>query len=308
MIKVENLTKTYGNITAIDNISFEVGKGEILGFLGPNGAGKTTTMRMITGYMPPNEGRVEVSGFDMLEEPIKAKSEVGYLPENPPLYDDMKVEDFMDFVAGLKGVDEGRGSMIDDAMGKCGIADVRKRLIGNLSKGYRQRVGIAQAILNNPSVLILDEPTIGLDPKQIIEIRELIKMLGADRTVILSTHILPEVMMTCSKVVIINKGRIALETSLTELNKRLDGEGEYQLKVARYSSDAKTKLGAVESVQSVDDMGGGEFRVKTTDAAGAGDEIVRVVLDNDWGLREIRPRSNTLEDVFLNVISSEQKQ
>ncbi len=214
----------------------------------------------------------------------------------------------MDFVAGLKGVDEGRGSMIDDAMGKCGIADVRKRLIGNLSKGYRQRVGIAQAILNNPSVLILDEPTIGLDPKQIIEIRELIKMLGADRTVILSTHILPEVMMTCSKVVIINKGRIALETSLTELNKRLDGEGEYQLKVARYSSDAKTKLGAVESVQSVDDMGGGEFRVKTTDAAGAGDEIVRVVLDNDWGLREIRPRSNTLEDVFLNVISSEQKQ
>ncbi|NIT14290.1 MAG: ATP-binding cassette domain-containing protein, partial [Candidatus Dadabacteria bacterium] len=219
-----------------------------------------------------------------------------------------KVEDFMDFVAGLKGVDEGRGSMIDDAMGKCGIADVRKRLIGNLSKGYRQRVGIAQAILNNPSVLILDEPTIGLDPKQIIEIRELIKMLGADRTVILSTHILPEVMMTCSKVVIINKGRIALETSLTELNKRLDGEGEYQLKVARYSSDAKTKLGAVESVQSVDDMGGGEFRVKTTDAAGAGDEIVRVVLDNDWGLREIRPRSNTLEDVFLNVISSEQKQ
>lgn len=308
MIKVENLTKTYGNITAIDNISFEVGKGEILGFLGPNGAGKTTTMRMITGYMPPNEGRVEVSGFDMLEEPIKAKSQVGYLPENPPLYDDMKVEDFMDFVAGLKGVDEGRGSMIDDAMGKCGIADVRKRLIGNLSKGYRQRVGIAQAILNNPSVLILDEPTIGLDPKQIIEIRELIKMLGADRTVILSTHILPEVMMTCSKVVIINKGRIALETSLTELNKRLDGEGEYQLKVARYSSDAKTKLGAVESVQSVDDMGGGEFRVKTTDAAGAGDEIVRVVLDNDWGLREIRPRSNTLEDVFLNVISSEQKQ
>ena len=186
MIKVENLTKTYGSIVAIDNISFQVNKGEILGFLGPNGAGKTTTMRMLTGYMPPNEGKVEVSGFDILDDPIKAKNEIGYLPENPPLYDDMKVRDFLDFVAGLKGVDEDRAAKIEDSMNKCGISDVSGRLIGNLSKGYRQRIGIAQAILNNPSVLILDEPTIGLDPKQIIEIRELIKQLGADRTVILT--------------------------------------------------------------------------------------------------------------------------
>ena len=307
MIKVENLTKTYGNIVAIDNISFEVGKGEILGFLGPNGAGKTTTMRMITGYMPANEGTVEVSGFDIMDDPVKAKNEIGYLPENPPLYDDMKVADFLDFVAGLKGVEQDKSEKIANAMKRCGISDVRGRLIGNLSKGYRQRIGIAQAILNDPSVLILDEPTIGLDPKQIIEIRELIKQLGADRTVILSTHILPEVMMTCSKVVIINKGKIALETSLLELNKKLDGDNEINIKVANSSAEVKTKLAALSSVQNVQDLGSGEFIVKTT-ASGNSDEVVKTIIDNGWGLKELRPRSNTLEDVFLNVISSDQKQ
>ncbi len=307
MIKVENLTKTYGNIVAIDNISFQVGKGEILGFLGPNGAGKTTTMRMITGYMPANEGTVEVSGFDIADDAIKAKNEIGYLPENPPLYDDMKVADFLDFVAGLKGAQEQRAAGIDDAMEKCGISDVRDRLIGNLSKGYRQRIGIAQAILNDPSVLILDEPTIGLDPKQIIEIRKLIKQLGEDRTVILSTHILPEVMMTCSKVVIINKGRIALETSLGELNKKLGGGNEVHIKVANYSSEIKTKLSSLQSVQSIQDLGSGEFTVKTTTSNNS-DEIAKTILDNNWGLKELSPQSNTLEDVFLNVISSDQKQ
>ncbi len=307
MIKVENLTKTYGSITAIDDISFQVNKGEILGFLGPNGAGKTTTMRMITGYMPANEGRVEVSGFDVLDDPIKAKNEIGYLPENPPLYDDMKVADFLDFVAGLKGVEEDKAQKIDSAMSRCGIADVSARLIGNLSKGYRQRIGIAQAILNDPSVLILDEPTIGLDPKQIIEIRELIRQLGTDRTVILSTHILPEVMMTCSKVVIINKGKIALETSLVELNKKLDGDNEVHIKVANYSAEIKPKLNSLDSVQSTEDKGGGEFIVKSNSSDNT-DEIARAIIDNNWGLKEIRPRSNTLEDVFLNVIASEQKQ
>lgn len=307
MIKVENLTKTYGSITAIDDISFQVNKGEILGFLGPNGAGKTTTMRMITGYMPANEGRVEVSGFDVLDYPIKAKNEIGYLPENPPLYDDMKVADFLDFVAGLKGVEEDKAQKIDSAMSRCGIADVSARLIGNLSKGYRQRIGIAQAILNDPSVLILDEPTIGLDPKQIIEIRELIKQLGTDRTVILSTHILPEVMMTCSKVVIINKGKIALETSLVELNKKLDEDNEVHIKVSNYSSEIKTTLNSLQSVQSTEDKGGGEFIIKSKSSNNT-DEIARAIIDNNWGLKEIRPRSNTLEDVFLNVIASDQKQ
>jgi len=308
MIKVENLIKTYGNIVAIDNISFQVNKGEILGFLGPNGAGKTTTMRMITGYMPSNEGRIEVSGFDIAEDPIKAKQEIGYLPENPPLYDDMTVRDYLLFVAGLKGVDTDREEKIEDSMNKCGIADVQNRLIGNLSKGYRQRIGIAQAILNDPSVLVLDEPTIGLDPKQIIEIRELIKKLGTDRTVILSTHILPEVMMTCSKVVIINKGRIALETSLGDLNSRLGGDNEVSIKLASPNSDTKSRLSAFPFMQQVSDAGSGEFIVKLKDGNNNYDELARAVIDNNWGLREIRPRANTLEDVFLNVISSDQKQ
>lgn len=308
MIKVQNLTKKYGNIVAIDNISFQVNKGEILGFLGPNGAGKTTTMRMITGYMPASEGKVEVSGFDIADDPIAAKNEIGYLPENPPLYDDMKVTDFLDFVAGIKGVQEDRAAKIEDSMNKCGISDVKGRLIGNLSKGYRQRIGIAQAILNDPSVLVLDEPTIGLDPKQIIEIRELIKQLGSERTIILSTHILPEVMMTCSKVVIINKGRIVLETTLGELNEKLDGDNEIHLKLEKYSSDIKAKLSSLQSVQNVNDLGSGEFIIKSRQRNNIGDEIARAVIDNNWGLKELRPKSNTLEDVFLNVISSELKQ
>ncbi len=308
MIKVQNLTKKYGNIVAIDNISFQVNKGEILGFLGPNGAGKTTTMRMITGYMPASEGKVEVSGFDIADDPIAAKNEIGYLPENPPLYDDMKVTDFLDFVAGIKGVQEGRAAKIEDSMNKCGISDVKGRLIGNLSKGYRQRIGIAQAILNDPSVLVLDEPTIGLDPKQIIEIRELIKQLGSERTIILSTHILPEVMMTCSKVVIINKGRIVLETTLGELNEKLDGDNEIHLKLEKYSSDIKAKLSALQSVEKVNDLGSGEFIIKSRQRNNIGDEIARAVIDNNWGLKELKPKSNTLEDVFLNVISSELKQ
>ena len=193
-------------------------------------------------------------------------------------------------------------------MNKGGISDVKGRLIGNLSKGYRQRIGIAQAILNDPSVLVLDEPTIGLDPKQIIEIRELIKQLGSERTIILSTHILPEVMMTCSKVVIINKGRIVLETTLGELNEKLDGDNEIHLKLEKYSSDIKAKLSALQSVQNVNDLGSGEFIIKSRQRNNIGDEIARAVIDNNWGLKELRPRLNTLEDVFLNVISSELKQ
>jgi len=220
----------------------------------------------------------------------------------------MKVTDYLDFVAGIKGVEKDRAAKIEDSINKCGISDVKGRLIGNLSKGYRQRIGIAQAILNSPSVLVLDEPTIGLDPKQIIEIRELIKQLGSERTIILSTHILPEVMMTCSKVVIINKGRIALETTLGELNEKLDGDNEIHLKLAKYSSDIKAKLSALQSVEKVNDLGSGEFIIKSKERNNIGDEIARVIIDNNWGLKELKPKSNTLEDVFLNVISSELKQ
>ena len=220
----------------------------------------------------------------------------------------MKVTDYLDFVAGLKGLEENRAEKIEDSINKCGISDVSGRLIGNLSKGYRQRIGIAQAIVNNPSVLVLDEPTIGLDPKQIIEIRQLIKKLGTDRTVILSTHILPEVMMTCSKVVIINKGRIALETSLSELNKKLDGDNEIHVTLARSSSDVKTVLGSMPSVEKVQDLGSGEYIVKSKDKSNIGDELAKVILANNWGLKELKTKSNTLEDVFLNVIASDQKQ
>src|SRR6266481_2404702 len=219
MIEVENLTKRYGRHTAVDGVSFRVEKGEILGFLGPNGAGKTTTMRILTCYLPPTDGTARVAGYDVFQAPLEVKRRVGYIPETPPLYPDMTVLDFLGFCAKIKGVAaKDRRGKIDDVIGK-------------LSKGYRQRVGLAQAILNNPDVLILDEPTAGLDPKQIIETRELIKGLGGDHTIILSTHILPEVSMTCGRVVIINKGRVVAEDTPNNLMRRLQGAGALRLEV-----------------------------------------------------------------------------
>lgn len=307
MIRVENLTKKYGSIVAIDDITFQVGKGEILGFLGPNGAGKTTTMRMLTGYMPPDAGNIEISGIDMLESPLEAKKEVGYLPENPPVYNDMTVSDYLNFVAGLKGVEKSRDEVIENSMERCGINDVRNRLIGNLSKGYRQRIGIAQAILNDPSVLVLDEPTIGLDPKQIIEIRELIKELGKQRTVILSTHILPEVMMTCTKVVIINKGRIAMETSLGDLSSRLDQDSELTLKTRNTASDLTDNMKSLSYVGSVRKVSDGEYMIRGLNGENITDRLAQHVIENGWGLKEIKTQSSSLEDLFLKVISSETK-
>ena len=242
----------------------------------------------------------------MLESPLKAKNEIGYLPENPPLYNDMTVSGYLNFVAGLKGVENGKDSAINSSMERCGIADVANRLIGNLSKGYRQRIGIAQAILNDPSVLVLDEPTIGLDPKQIIEIRELIKELGKQRTVILSTHILPEVMMTCTKVVIINKGRIALETSLGDLSTRLDKDSELTLKT-RNTTDITEKLISQPYISSAKKISEGEYIVKGQNVEDITDRLAQYVIDNGWGLKEIRSQSSSLEDLFLKVISSETK-
>jgi len=305
MIKVECLTKKYGNILAIDNVSFQVQKGEILGFLGPNGAGKTTTMRILTGYMPPDTGNIEISGIDMLETPLKAKNEIGYLPENPPVYNDMTVSGYLNFVAGLKGVESDKKKAIDSSMERCGIADVGNRLIGNLSKGYKQRIGIAQAILNDPSVLVLDEPTIGLDPKQIIEIRELIKELGRQRTVILSTHILPEVMMTCTKVVIINKGRIALETSLGDLSSRLDQDSELTVKTRNTTTDITEKLKSLPYLSSVKKVSDGEYIVKGQNGENITDRLAQYVIESGLGLKEIKSQSSSLEDLFLKVISSE---
>lgn len=308
MIQVQNLTKRYGNLVAIDNVSFRVGHGEILGFLGPNGAGKTTTMRIISGYMPPTDGTVRVGDFDVLEDPIKAKRQIGYLPENPPLYNDMTIQGYLDFVADIKNVSgKNKKAKIDLALERCGITDVRKRLIGNLSKGYRQRIGIAQAIVPDPAVLVLDEPTIGLDPKQIIEIRYLIKSLAGDRTVILSTHLLPEVTMTCTRVVIINEGKIVLEESLETLSQRVNGAQMLFLKLNYNdkSNDVNEKILSLPTVSEVKGSAYGEFIIQTKGGADIREELVKMVVENGWGLLELRPLTHALEEVFLRVISTE---
>lgn len=306
MIEVQNLTKRYGNLVAIDNVSFRVERGEILGFLGPNGAGKTTTMRIITGYMPPTEGMVRVADVDVLENPMKAKRRIGYLPENPPLYNDMTVEGYLDFIADLKKVSgKNKKSKIDLTMARCGIADVRKRLIGNLSKGYKQRIGIAQAIVHDPAVLVLDEPTIGLDPRQIIEIRHLIKSLAGERTVILSTHILPEVTMTCTRVVIINEGKIVLEESLESLSQRVEGSQFLFLKTNYRSDGIKEKILSLSNVSHVTENASGEFIIQTKGVEDIREELAKTIVQNGWGLLEMRPLTHALEDVFLRVISPE---
>ena len=245
MIEVQHLTKRYGRVTAVDDVSFRVERGEILGFLGPNGAGKTTTMRILTGYMPATEGKAIVAGFDVFDQPIEAKRRTGYLPETPPLYPDMSVIEYLQFVAKIKGVPRGeRRQRVQAVMERTRIADMANRLCGKLSKGYRQRVGLAQALIHNPDVLILDEPTAGLDPKQIIETRELIKELAGDHTIILSTHILPEVAQTCQRVVIINKGHVVAVDTPDNLTARLRGSETMYLQVDAAGADAAAALAA----------------------------------------------------------------
>ena len=305
MVYVHNLTKRYGSLVAVENLSFQLEKGDVLGFLGPNGAGKTTTMRMITGYMPPTRGTVHIQGIDIIDNPLDAKRMIGYLPENPPLYSDMTVSEYLYFVADIKRVDSGvKRSNIFNVMEKCGLSDVSKRIIGHLSKGYRQRVGIAQALINNPSVLILDEPTIGLDPKQIIEIRDLIKSLSGERTVILSTHILPEVTMICSKVVIINEGKIVLEESLQRLSEDIRNTQKLLLRVRENSSVINEKIFALNDVSDVKPGSAGEYIIEPREGADIREEISRLVAQNEWGLLELRPIAHTLEEIFLKVISS----
>src|SRR5574338_1704075 len=246
MIEVENLTKRYGPTLAVSDVSFQVQKGEILGFLGPNGAGKTTTMRIITGFLSPTEGRVRVAGIDVVDSPLDAKRHIGYLPENPPVYTDMTVNEYLAFVGRIKGVPRAElKKRVGEVSEKCAIADVQDRQIGKLSKGYRQRVGLAQALIHNPDILILDEPTAGLDPKQIIETRELIKGLAGQHTVILSTHILPEVAQTCQRVVIINKGRVVAVDTPENLTARLKGAATLYVQVDAPGADASAALAAV---------------------------------------------------------------
>ncbi len=308
MIQVSHLTKMYGPRTAVNDLSFEVQKGEIVGFLGPNGAGKSTTMKILTGFMPATDGKVTVAGHDVFEEPLEVKRNVGYLPETPPVYPEMKVIDYMDYAARLHQVPADRlKSAVSGAIDKTGLGHVANRLIGNLSKGYRQRVGLAQALVHNPQVLILDEPTVGLDPKQIIDIRELIKGLAGDHTVILSTHILPEVTATCQRVIVINQGRIAAQDTLEQLQLRLSRGLIYTLNV-RQPSD--TGVGAIRGIPGVSNVSRAANKLVVEIAPEAGeirDRIVETAVTARMGVLEFSAEKVSLEEIFLQLTTEEAK-
>ena len=310
MIEVENLTKRYGPTLAVSDVTFEVQKGEILGFLGPNGAGKTTTMRVITGYLPPSEGRVRVAGYDVVEEPLEAKRRTGYLPESPPVYPDMTVTEYLAFVGRIKGIPRRElKSRLEEVSEKCAVTDVMNRQIGKLSKGYRQRVGLAQALIHNPEVLVLDEPTAGLDPKQIIETRQLIKGLAGRHTVILSTHILPEAAKTCQRVVVINAGKIVAVGTPDELTRRLQGFETILLAVEGPAADVKDKLQRVEGVNLVEPRDTSDGRVTYEVHAEKGKdvraELARAVVESHWKLYELRTSGLSLEDIFLKLTTKD---
>jgi ABC-2 type transport system ATP-binding protein len=310
VIEVQNLTKRYGPVTAVDDVSFRVERGEILGFLGPNGAGKTTTMRILTGYMPATEGKAIVAGFDVFDQPIEAKKRTGYLPETPPLYPDMSVVEYLAFVSKIKGVPSaGRTQRIDTIMERTRIADMRNRLCSRLSKGYRQRVGLAQALLHNPDVLILDEPTAGLDPKQIIETRELIKELKGDHTIILSTHILPEVSQTCDRIVIIAKGKVVAVDTPDNLTTRLRGSDGLYVQVDAGGASVADALSRVAGVSRVDESDRRNdaigYEIQTEPGHEVRRELARAVVTNGWGLLELRPMRMSLEDIFLSLTTED---
>jgi ABC-2 type transport system ATP-binding protein len=310
VIEVQHLTKRYGRVTAVDDVSFRVERGEILGFLGPNGAGKTTTMRILTGYMPATEGRATVAGFDIFDKPIAAKRRIGYLPETPPLYPDMTVREYVDFVARIKGVSsKERKDRVNAVLARTRVADMAERHCAKLSKGYRQRVGLAQALIHNPDVLILDEPTAGLDPKQIIETRELIRSLAGDHTIILSTHILPEVSQTCQRVVIINKGRVVAVDTPDNLTARLKGAETMYVQVDAGGAEVPPALGGIPGVLRVipaEQRGVvSAFEVESDRDTDIRRELARTIVNHGWGLLELRPMRMSLEEVFLQVTTEE---
>jgi len=315
MIKVDGLSKRYARTVAVDNISFEVEKGRIVGFLGPNGAGKTTTMRILTCFLPPTHGTASVAGFDVPKQPLEVKRRIGYLPETPPLYPEMEVAEYLHFVARLKKVPAAEApGRVAQALERCAIGDVRSTLLGKLSKGYRQRVGLAQAILHNPSVLVLDEPTAGLDPKQIIETRQLIRGLAGDHTIILSTHILPEVEQTCEQVIIINKGKLVATDSVENLTRRLRGSEAVAVEVegrdgAIDEAQVRRRLEQVPGVSRVIVKGrsGGRlsFEVESLQGRAIRCDLARAVVESGWDLYELRPVAFSLEEIFLQLTATE---
>src|ERR1700726_1567573 len=315
MIKVKDLTKRYARTMAVDQISFEVARGQIVGFLGPNGAGKTTTMRMLTCFLPASAGSATVAGFDVLEEPLEVKKRIGYLPETPPIYPEMETAEYLKFVGQLKGLSGADlRKRIDYVCERCAVADVKTKLLGKLSKGYRQRVGLAQAIIHNPEVLILDEPTAGLDPKQINETRDLIKSLAGDHTIILSTHILPEVSQTCEQVIIINKGKVVATDSVSNLQGRARSGESVLLEIGgrNGSLDPKAVQRKLEQVAGVtrvafkeDGQRRAVFEVEGQKDRSLRGDLARAVVESGWDLNELRAASMSLEEVFLQLTGEE---
>ncbi|MCK5758091.1 MAG: ATP-binding cassette domain-containing protein [Clostridiales bacterium] len=314
MIEIQNLTKKYGQIVAVNNISFNVNKGEIVGFLGPNGAGKSTTMNIITGYLPSTAGTVKVDGYDIMTHPSEVKKRIGYLPEAPPLYRDMTVTEYLKFVSNLNNVSKkNQKGQMADIMELVGLTDHRKRLIDNLSKGYRQRVGLAQALIGNPEVLILDEPTVGLDPKQIIEIRRVIKALSEERTIILSSHILTEVSAICERIVIINKGKIAAEDTPERLSQDLDKTLKLSLTIMGPKDNIIKTVKKIDGVKYMEAAGMvGEKSYKyilegKNEKNDIREKLFYAMAENGWPVIEMKPSVMTLEDIFISVVTKGQE-
>ena len=310
MIEVTALSKRYGSHLAVNNVSFSIKDGEVVGFLGPNGAGKSTIMNILTGYISLTAGSASVDGYDIVESPQDAKRHIGYLPEIPPLYTDMTVREYLDFMFDLKKVKLPRKPHLDEICKLVMISDVQNRLIKNLSKGYRQRVGIAQALIGNPDTLILDEPTVGLDPKQIIEIRDLISRLGRNHTVILSSHILSEIQAVCDRIIIINGGRLVADGTPDELSKALSADGALEIRVAGPKRDVMKTLSAVPGVESVDDLGSFEkgsydYRVVPEEKADVRKVVFARLAERNWPILSLRDSTLTLEQIFLRLTSED---
>jgi ABC-2 type transport system ATP-binding protein len=310
MIKVENLTKKYAGQIAIRDLNFEVGDGEIMGFLGPNGAGKTTTMRILSSFMPPTSGRASIAGFDIFSQSLQARAHLGYMPENVPLYNDMRVTEYLNYRAALKNIPHRRISeRVGDVKELCGLKEVENKMIGALSKGYRQRVGLADALVHEPDLLILDEPTIGLDPNQIRQVRELIKNLGKQHTILLSTHILPEVEMTCSRVIIIHKGRIEACDTPENLVQRIRTAGGVTLEARTGTDDGAAELKRISAVRDVsvtEEDGWQVFSLRVESGADVREEVFRLARDRRWDVRELSARRATLEDVFVEITHADE--
>ena len=308
MIEVENLTRYYGSRRAINNLSFQIEKGEVVGFLGPNGAGKSTTMNIISCILPASNGTVKINRFDTFEQSLEIRKMIGYLPETPPLYPDMTVAKYLDFAAGVRGVpSKNIPAAVERVIEKCSLKDVGHRIIGRLSKGYQQRVGLAQAMVHDPEILILDEPTIGLDPIQIIEIRNLIQELAEEHTIILSSHILPEITQICKRVIIINEGEIAAVDSLGGLTASLRKSERLSLTVRKSEDTIIEKLNSLDQVISASSTEENQFLIECSLRSNLQDDIAKLALENDWGIVELKPISMTLEDIFLKLTLEEKE-